>query len=287
MSGAYSRSSGLIQRRTAAVSSTPETNDEKEEKLNSGEGDEDLDSKETRLTLMEEVLLLGLKDREGYTSFWNDCISSGLRGCILIELSLRGRVELEKAGMRRRSLTNRKVICKNDQPTGDVLLDEALRHIKETQPPETVQSWIEYLSGETWNPLKLRYQLRNVRERLAKNLVEKGVCTTEKQNFLLFDMTTHPLTDNVVKQRLIKRVQDSVLSRWTNDAHRMDRRMLSLIYLAHSSDVLENAFAPLSDDDYEVAMKRVRELLDLDFDAESMKEGTNELMWAVISAMSK
>ncbi|KAH9505151.1 hypothetical protein Btru_059692 [Bulinus truncatus] len=289
MSGAYSRTSGLIQRRTAAVTnSTNDTAyDEKEEKSIAGDEDEDLDSKETRLTLMEEVLLLGLKDREGYTSFWNDCISSGLRGCILIELSLRGRVELEKAGMRRRSLSNRKVICKNDQPTGDVLLDEALRHIKETQPPETVQSWIEYLSGETWNPLKLRYQLRNVRERLAKNLVEKGVCTTEKQNFLLFDMTTHPLTDNVVKQRLIKRVQESVLSRWTNDAHRMDRRMLSLIYLAHSSDVLENAFAPLSDDDYEVAMKRVRELLDLDFDTESMKEGTNELMWAVISAMSK
>ncbi|GFN83480.1 Golgi phosphoprotein 3 [Plakobranchus ocellatus] len=288
MSGAYSRSSGLVQRRTTAVTnaSNESTGDDMDEKLN-GEVEEEHDSKETRLTLMEEVLLLGLKDREGYTSFWNDCISSGLRGCILIELSLRGRVELEKAGMRRRSLTNRKVICRSDQPTGDVLLDEALRHIKETQPPETVQSWIEYLSGETWNPLKLRYQLRNVRERLAKNLVEKGVCTTEKQNFLLFDMTTHPLTDNVVKQRLIKRVQDSVLSRWTNDAHRMDRRMLSLIYLAHSSDVLENAFAPLSDDDYEVAMKRVRELLDLEFDTESMKEGTNELMWAVISAMSK
>lgn len=288
MSGAYPRSSGLVQRRTTAVTNAAAeiSGDDLDEKLN-GEVEEDHDSKETRLTLMEEVLLLGLKDREGYTSFWNDCISSGLRGCILIELSLRGRVELEKAGMRRRSLTNRKVICRNDQPTGDVLLDEALRHIKETQPPETVQAWIEYLSGETWNPLKLRYQLRNVRERLAKNLVEKGVCTTEKQNFLLFDMTTHPLTDNVVKQRLIKRVQDSVLSRWTNDAHRMDRRMLSLIYLAHSSDVLENAFAPLSDDDYEVAMKRVRELLDLDFDTESMKEGTNELMWAVISAMSK
>jgi len=277
--------SGLVQRRTKAVVKDSAV-EEKEENLN-GDPEEDLDCKETRLTLMEETLLLGLKDREGYTSFWNDCISSGLRGCILIELSLRGRVELEKAGMRRRSLANRKVICKNDQPTGDVLLDEALRHIKETQPPETVQSWIEYLSGETWNPLKLRYQLRNVRERLAKNLVEKGVCTTEKQNFLLFDMTTHPLTDNIVKQRLIKRVQESVLSRWTNDVHRMDRRMLTLLYLAHSSDVLENAFAPLSDDDYEVAMKRVRELLDLDFDTESMKEGTNELMWAVISFMSK
>jgi Golgi phosphoprotein 3 len=287
MSGVYSRSSGLIQRRN--VSSTANTvegnSDEKEDQFIEKEIDED--SKETRLTLMEEVLLLGLKDREGYTSFWNDCISSGLRGCILIELSLRGRIELEKAGMRRRSLANRKVICKNDQPTGDVLLDEALRHIKETQPAETIQTWIEYLSGETWNPLKLKYQLRNVRERLAKNLVEKGVCTTEKQNFLLFDMTTHPLTDNIVKQKLIKRVQDSVLNRWTNDAHRMERRMLSLIYLAHSSDVLENAFAPLSDEDYEVAMKRVRELLDLDCDTESMKEGTNELLWAVVSAISK
>ena len=84
---------------------------------------------------------------QGYTSFWNDCISSGLRGCILIELGLRGRVELEKTGMRRRSLGNRKIVCKSDTPTGDVLLDEALKHMKETQPPETTQSWIEYLSG--------------------------------------------------------------------------------------------------------------------------------------------
>ena len=109
-----------------------------------------------------------------YTSFWNDCISSGLRGCILIELALRGRIELERAGMRRKSLLVRKVILKNGEPCGDVLLDEALKHIKETDAVENVQTWIEYLSGETWNPLKLRYQLKNVRERLAKNLTEKG-----------------------------------------------------------------------------------------------------------------
>lgn len=48
------------------------------------------------------------------------------------------------------------------------------------------------------------FQLRNVRERLAKNLVEKGVLTTEKQNFFLFDMTTHPLHDGSMKQKLIK-----------------------------------------------------------------------------------
>lgn len=67
-------------------------------------------------------------------------------------------------------------------------------------------------SGETWNPLKLHYQLRNVRERLAKNLVEKGVLTTEKQNFLLFDMTTHPLTNSTIKQVTCRHTQQLFVS---------------------------------------------------------------------------
>ena len=63
--------------------------------------------------------------------------------------------------MRRKGLLLRKVVVKSSDPCGDVLLDEALKHIKETSEsfPETVQTWIEYLSGETWNPLKLRYQV--------------------------------------------------------------------------------------------------------------------------------
>lgn len=276
------RGEGLVQRRRQ-----PKAEENVDVEEQEREEEEDRDSKETRLTLMEEVLLLGLKDKEGYTSFWNDCISSGLRGCILIELALRGRVELERAGMRRKGLLSRKIILKNSDPCGDVLLDEALKHIKETNQQETVQTWIEYLSGETWNPLKLRYQLKNVRERLAKNLVEKGVLTTEKQNFLLFDMTTHPVTDNIQKNKLIRKVQDAVLTKWVNDPHRMEKRMLSLIFLAHSSDVLENAFAPLNDDDYDVAMKRVRDLLDLDLEAEAAKEKTNEVMWAVFAAFIK
>ncbi|DAA17873.1 TPA: golgi phosphoprotein 3-like [Bos taurus] len=145
----------------------------------------------------------------------------------------------------------------------------------------------EGLYSETWNPLKLHYQLRNVRERLAKNLVEKGVLTTEKQNFLLFDMTTHPLTNNSIKQRLIKKVQEAVLDKWVNDPHRMDKRLLALLYLAHASDVLENAFAPLLDEQYDVATKRVRQLLDLDPEVECLKAGTNEVLWAVVAAFTK
>ncbi|XP_062516336.1 Golgi phosphoprotein 3-like [Corticium candelabrum] len=278
------RRSGAQVQRAAEASQGAEAVDIDEQPVSDEETE---DSKSTRLTLMEEVLLLGIKDREGYTSFWNDCISSGLRGCMLVELGLRNRVELQRQGMRRRGILSRKVIVKNGTMTGDVLLDEALKHVKETDPPDSVQNWIELLSGETWNPLNLRYQLRNVRERIAKNLVEKGVLTTEKQNFLLFDMTTHPVVDATAKQRLVKKVQDSLLSRWVNDTGRMEKRILALIYLAHASDVLDNALNSLSDDDYELAMKRVRELLELDPDVESQKPGCNEVLWATVAVFIK
>lgn len=84
-------------------------------------------------------------------------------------------------------------------------------------------------AGETWNPLKLRYQLKNVRERLAKNLVEKGVLTTEKQNFLVFDMTTHPLTDNLAKSRVVKKV---------NHLHIVILRFVFSSFLIHGNDIL-------------------------------------------------
>lgn len=135
--------------------------------------------------------------------------------------------------------------------------------------------------------MKLRYQLKNVRERLAKNLVEKGVLTTEKQNFLVFDMTTHPLINSQMKNKLIRKVQEALLAKWVNDPHRMDKRTLALILLSHSSDVLENAFISLSDDDYEVAMRRIRELLELDMEAESQRPNANEIMWGIFAALIK
>uniref|UniRef100_A0A673WQF6 Golgi phosphoprotein 3 n=1 Tax=Salmo trutta TaxID=8032 RepID=A0A673WQF6_SALTR len=87
--------------------------------------------------------------------------------------------------------------------------------------------------------------------------------------------------------RLTNTVQEAVLEKWVNDPHRMDKRLLALIFLAHSSDVLENAFAPLLDDQYDLAMKRVRQLLDLEPEGESTRTNANELLWAVVAAFTK
>ena len=54
--------------------------------------------------------------------------------------------------------------------------------------------------------MKIGFQLKQVRERLAKGLVDKGVLRTEKRNFLLFDMATHPVADVRTKEHVIARV---------------------------------------------------------------------------------
>ena len=67
--------SGLTRRNVGARNQETESNDDKlnskndenqsDKEKSEAENDEyDADSKETRLTLMEEILLLGLKDRE-------------------------------------------------------------------------------------------------------------------------------------------------------------------------------------------------------------------------------
>ena len=104
-------------------------------------------AKQPKLTLMEEILLMGLKDKQGYLSFWNDNISYALRGCIVIELAFRGRISMQRDSSRRRfPLADRLIEVVDDTLTGEVLLDEALKMMKSSEKM-SVSSWIDLMSG--------------------------------------------------------------------------------------------------------------------------------------------
>lgn len=66
MTSLTQRQSGIVQRRRAKDGAEGGTNvvNEDTDVPHEDVDEEDRDSKETRLTLMEEILLLGLKDRE-------------------------------------------------------------------------------------------------------------------------------------------------------------------------------------------------------------------------------
>lgn len=112
---------------------------------------------ELELTLMDEVVLLGLKDKSGTLSFLNDSISYVLRGCILMELAFRDRIRLAPSasamtGSRR--WADRIVLAANPTLTGEVLLDEALKAIRQ-DAHQSISSWMDLLSGSTASPLLL------------------------------------------------------------------------------------------------------------------------------------
>lgn len=231
-------------------------------------------AKQPRLTLMEEVLLLGLKDKQGYLSFWNDNISYALRGCILLELAFRGRIGMERDPHRKRfALADRLIEVLDERLTGEVLLDEALKMIKATGEKMSVGTWIDLMSGETWNLMKIGYQLKQVRERLAKGLVDKGILRTEKRNFLLFDMATHPVVDSgrAAKEDLVNRVVALLTSRTPHvpatsflpdDVGLRWLRTVAMVCAAYAANVLENALVNLGHEAREAAFGRVDELLE-------------------------
>ncbi|TKA56606.1 hypothetical protein B0A53_01798 [Rhodotorula sp. CCFEE 5036] len=233
-------------------------------------GDADEDRKLPRLTLMEEVLLLGLKDKQGYLSFWNDNISYTLRGCIVLELALRHRIAMVRDPNRRRfPLADRYIQVIDEKLTGEVLLDEALKMMKQSEPM-SVGTWIDLMSGETWNVMKIGYQLKQVRERLAKGLVDKGVLRTEKRNFLLFDMATHPVSDPTFKDDVLRRTLSLLTSRtaavptsnlYGDQVRYRTIRAVAMICSAFAANVLENALVHLGYDQRESAFAKADELL--------------------------
>lgn len=276
--------SGLQRRRGGGrtVSSEPTNVDSKDnsssEEVNHKVGYDPQDSaskneerKEPTLTLMEEVLLMGIKDKEGYLSFWNDNISYALRGCILLELALRGKIAIVNDPARRRfELSERLVQVIDDKKTGEVLLDETLTLMKSDPNNLSIANWIDLLSGETWNLLKINYQLKQVRERLAKGLVDKGILRTERKNFLLFDMPTHPLADSTSKDSIIKRILSLLATRniqlpnsplFPADIRFKYLRSISLVAGAYAANVLENVLVTLGYDQRDRAFARADELL--------------------------
>ena len=118
--------------------------------------------------------------------------------------------------------------------------------------------------------MKIGFQLKQVRERLAKGLVDKGVLRTEKRNFLLFDMATHPVADVRTKESIVTRVV-SLLTSTTSalppaalDKEGVQCRAMRSVCLAcaaYTASVLDNAFGRLAYEDREAAFQRCDEIL--------------------------
>ena len=118
--------------------------------------------------------------------------------------------------------------------------------------------------------MKIGFQLKQVRERIAKGLVDKGILRTEKRNFFLFDMATHPVSDGRAKEDVNTRVISLLSSRTSAippsslakaDVRYRVTRAVCLVCSAYAASVLENPLQRLPYDARELCLSRCDEIL--------------------------
>ncbi|ORX99572.1 Golgi phospho protein 3 [Basidiobolus meristosporus CBS 931.73] len=191
----------------------------------------------------------------------------------MLELALRNRISVVKdATYSCTRLSDRIVELVDSSLTGEVLLDEAIKLMKNSEQKLSINNWIDYMSGETWNLAKLNYQLKQVRERLAKGLVDKGVLRTEKRSFLIFDMAAHPVSDPQTKEEILRRVYTSLVMKsgrvltTTSTIHQEERlrpllqlRTIALICSSYAANVLENALGSMNQEEREKCFDKVED----------------------------
>lgn len=117
--------------------------------------------------------------------------------------------------------------------------------------------------------MKIGFQLKQIRKRLAKGLVDKDVLRIEKRNFLLFDMATPPCRRHVDQgnhhqpYRLPSHIYN-IRSPSALDVEGVQcraTRAVCLVCAAYTAGVLNNAFERLNYEARKGAFQRCDEIL--------------------------
>lgn len=138
-----------------------------------------------RLTLPEELLLLGWNDERG----WNrstENLNMLLAGAAVLELALREAVTVERN--RLQATAGR---------TGDAMMDLVLGEIRAGARPRTTKAWVQRLGNRRW-----------VRRVVLEQLAARGVLGKDTWRLLgVITVTRHPVIDRARVTGLRERVR--------------------------------------------------------------------------------
>lgn len=198
------------------------------------------------LSLMEEILLLSLKEEKGTFSMTaSSGIDSCLTGAILMELELLKRIRVDKKTL--------EVIDRTS--TKNPRLDSALKLIDSNKRLHPPHYWVS----------KLRSTMKHLRKELLKELVDKAFLREEEHQFLiLFTSTRYPLRDIRAKKDLLDHLQKALLR--GEIPHPRTARLIGII---HASSLTGSLF---DKEERKDAQKKAKEISKEDVLAEAVKK---------------
>lgn len=193
----------------------------------------DKPDKKTELTLTEKIVLLAL-DNKGWFGSSENNIKFGLAGAILFELVIQERFEFK----------DNKVQVLSTQPTGDILLDRILNHIKSSKKTRSLRSWIQ----------NIVYKKLLIRKTILKSLIEKKFIRKEEFSMLwVFYQFKYPILNVEAKDSIRKDLYEAIIQ----GDQISDQDMMFIIVMDTCKMVRKNFF---QFDNYIKVRRRIKEL---------------------------
>ena len=186
------------------------------------------------LTLSEKLLLLALHDEKGSVGFSASmALPYGLTGALLIELYLANKI----------TFVDKKVQVIDATTTNNELLNEALALIDNSTKLRSAEYWLSTISSK----------VKGIQQRLANQLVDKGILAEQEQTFLwVLKSTRYPTQDAKPEHDIRQQLKDIVL-----DGQNATEEDIALLSLVEVCELIAEVF---NKDDRKFAQKRIKEL---------------------------
>ena len=219
--------------------------------------------RKTDLYLYEELLLLGLKDKEGTFAADDMSFVYTLGGALLAELLTLEKISIDERGKKKL------VDLVNASPLGDPLLDECLDKLRAAKRRASVQTWVTRFGG-----------LKKLRHRAAEQLCRRGVLRAdEKSVLLIFSKKIYPELDPGPERVVVERIRRAIFT----DEPELDSKTSVLVALADKAGVLKNSFEK---QELKARKARLKEIGDGDLTAEAVKEVVAAIQVAITAAIT-
>ena len=186
------------------------------------------------LTLSEKLLLLALHDEKGSVVFSASmALPYGLAGALLLELYLANKI----------TFVDKKVQVIDATTTNNELLNEALALIDNSSKLRSAEYWLSSISSK----------VKGIQQRLANQLVNKGILAEQEQTFLwVIKSTRYPTQDAKPEHDIRQQLKDIVL-----DGQNATEEDIALLSLVQVCELIAEVF---NKDDRKFAQKRIKEL---------------------------
>jgi hypothetical protein len=216
------------------------------------------------LHFYEELMLLGLRDKEG--TFATDDMGFGyaLGGSLLAELLMTGKIGIDEVKK------NKKLVDLVDlERMGDPILDECVEKLRTAKRRASLNTWVTRFAG-----------IKKLKHRAAQQLCRRGILRADEGKVLLiFKRKIYPELDPGPERELVERLRTAIFT----EVDELDPRTVVLVALADKAGVLKNVF---DKKELKARKKRIEKIAEGSLTATAVKEVVEATQAAVIAAIT-